>query len=121
MPEFWWIVLPVLANIALAVAGFYLAWRIWQWRQALVTLRVQFEQWQGQLLQGVNPVLIEPTLGKLTHLKQTYGRVSQQLQKGGQILTWVSLAWRLGRGWRRSNRARAKGPQPWHPRRHEKR
>ncbi|MFM7325887.1 MAG: hypothetical protein ACKO4L_13360 [Nodosilinea sp.] len=119
--ETWWIILPVLTNLALAVAGFYLAWRLWQWRQALVTLRSQLDHWHGQLGQGVKPALIQPTQGQLAHLKQTYSRVSKQLQRGAQILAWVGLAWRLGRGWQWSTRARAKSTPPRHHRRHEKR
>lgn len=121
MLEAWWIGIAVLVNLTLAVTGFYLAWRLWRWRQALVILRAQLEHWHGQLSQGVNPALIQFPQGKLAHLKQTYNRVSQQLQRGGQILAWVSLAWRLGQGWRRSIRSRAKGTHRWHHRRHEKR
>lgn len=121
IPETWWAGLPVLANIALAMGGFYLAWRIWRWRQALVTLRAQLDYWHGQLGRSANPALIQLSQGKLTHLKQTYTRISQQLQKGGQILTWVGLAWRLRRGWRWPTRARTKGIRPWHHHRHEKR
>jgi hypothetical protein len=121
MPEFWWVILPVLINIALAVASVYLAWWLWRWRQALVILRAQLEHWHDQLRLGANPALIQPTQDKLVHLKKNYGRVSQQLQRGGQILAWVDLAWRLGQGWRRSTRARAKGTHRRHHRGHEKR
>lgn len=121
MPEFWLIGVAILANLGLTVVGFYLAWRLWRWRQDLITLTTRLEHWHGQLRQGVKPALIEPSQGKLAHLKHTYGRLSQQLQMGGQVLTWVGLGWRLGWGWWRATQARGKVTYRRHHRRHEKR
>jgi hypothetical protein len=121
MPEFWLIGVAVLVNLILAVAGFYLAWRLWRWRQELMALTALLEHWHGQLHQGVKAALIEPSQGRLAYLKYTYGRLSQQLQMGAQVLTWVGLGWRLGWGWWGANQARGKVTYRRHHRRHEKR
>ena len=121
VPEPWLIGVAIFGNCVLTVASFYLAWRLWRWRQALITLTALLEYWHGQLGQTVKPASLQPAQNQIAHLKQTYGRLSQQLQTGGQILAWLGLGWRLSRGWWRSTQVRGKVTHRQHHRRREKR
>lgn len=88
-------------NLAIALVGFWLAWRLWQLRKTLTSATVALdtleqetrlalspEQAPGQLLEGRDAIVL---------VRTRYRRCRQQLQQLQQIFATTTLILRLVR------------------------
>ncbi|MBE7381086.1 MAG: hypothetical protein F6J95_006720 [Leptolyngbya sp. SIO1E4] len=96
-------------NIAIALFGFYVAWRIWRVRQALAGFAVMLAAWERHTHWALNPDrtpdLILRGQQATASLRERYGRLEAQLQQFRRILALALLGLRLLRsGGRRRRR-----------------
>lgn len=102
--------LVIGANVAIAIGGFLLAWRLWQLKRTLTSATVALttlereaqvalspESLPHQLLQGRDAIALTRT---------KYRRLRQQLQQLQQIFVTTAMILRLVRGGRFSPRQR---------------
>ncbi|HEY9886950.1 MAG TPA: hypothetical protein V6D02_01015 [Candidatus Obscuribacterales bacterium] len=100
-------------NVAIALAGFYLAWRLWQVKRALTAATVAIATWERHAQQALQakqtPALMLQSRDALHLSRVRYGRLRAQLHQmqrifaiAVQVLRIVSLgAQRWGRSPRR--------------------
>ena len=82
-------------NSAIALIGFYLAWRIWQAKRALTAATVMLDAWERDVRLAIHPpnegadIILEGRK-KIAETRSKYARFREQVQQLQQIF-WVTL------------------------------
>jgi hypothetical protein len=106
--------LVISLNIAIALFGFYLAWRIWRVKRVLTAATVALTAWERNTHRALNPD-ITPALilrGQIAtaSLRDRYARLEKQLYQLQRIFSLASLGLRL---WRAGGLGRRRWSRRW--------
>ncbi len=105
-----WVALVVGLNLLIALAGFYLAWHLWQLRNTLADVADNILDWEKNTHAALDPAVTPPNilLGQqgIAALRQQYAQLQRQLQQAQRVLDLVGLGTRLLRRRRRSGAKR---------------
>lgn len=98
--------LVIVINIAIALLGFYVAWRIWLVKQALATAASVLASWERNTHWALNPErtpdLILRGQQATASLREGYARLEYQMQQLQKIFAIALIGLRLlQRGGRR--------------------
>ena len=96
-----WLVIEV--NIIISIFGFYLAWKIWRFRQILLKLERNLsliDNCTNNIL-AKTPEFLQLRLQKVSQLRQLYQQLDGQVQQVQQV---ISMFWLLRRIWLRYSR-----------------
>lgn len=82
----------LIFNLLLAMLGFWLAWQIWQWRQALANAADVLLEAERITHEVLNEAPIAITAGQTeTHqLRQSYRQLTTQYRQVQRVLGWVN-------------------------------
>jgi hypothetical protein len=93
----------LLLNLTLAVAGFVLAWHLWQWRNALsqaADALLEADRVTHELLDQSPTALLEGGQYSAQGLRQSYRQLTQQVRQLQRVAQVVGFGVGL-RGWHR--------------------
>jgi hypothetical protein len=101
-------------NIAIALLGFYVAWRIWHVRRELTSITVALSTWESRLHQALGPEAVPKLMlhnqQAIALTRQRYTRLLTQMHQLQRIFTLALMAlrlWQKGAGqWRKWSRNR---------------
>ncbi len=96
-----WLVIEV--NIIISIFGFYLAWRIWRFRQILLKVERNLsliDNCSNNILTKT-PELLQIRLERVNQLRQLYQQLNVQIQ---QIHKVIAMFWLLRNLWHRLTR-----------------
>lgn len=86
-------------NIAIALFGFYLAWRIWRVKRVLTSATVALTSWERSLHQALNtdnlPTSLLQTRRATALTRKRYARLLAQLQQLQRIFAIALLVMRV--------------------------
>ena len=93
-------------NIAIALLGFYMAWRIWLVKRALAAATTALTSWERNTHRVLNPEITPELILRgqqaTASLRERYARLEHQIQQLQKIFSMALLALRLlQRGGRR--------------------
>lgn len=96
------VLIVVGCNLVVAIAGFYLAWRLWRLRPQLVRLTRTLDDYerQARLLPWFTAQLLASQLG-LMQTRWQYQTAQTQWQHWHHRLRLMRRIWRYGQRWRR--------------------
>ncbi|MEB3339864.1 hypothetical protein [Okeania sp.] len=95
-----WLVIEV--NIIISILGFYLAWKIWRFRQILLTVEHNLNLINNYtIILTQTPEFLENKQQKVNQLRQQYQQLNLQVQQLQQL---VSMFWLLRNVWYRFRR-----------------
>jgi hypothetical protein len=96
-------------NVTFALFGFYVAWRLWQIKQALAAAADAVLQWEYNTHRGLNPEVTPKAilLGQqgTAALRQRYASVQRQLQQLQRIFAVFLMGLRVLQPLRRRGRS----------------
>ncbi|NER80893.1 MAG: hypothetical protein F6K42_15250 [Leptolyngbya sp. SIO1D8] len=103
--------LVISLNVAIALCGFYIAWRIWLVKRTLGAVATMLAAWERNTHRTLNPERTPDLILKgqqaTKSLRGRYARIEQQLQHLRQILAIALMGVRLLQvGGRRRKRSR---------------
>ncbi|MGD1716302.1 hypothetical protein [Dapis sp. BLCC M172] len=96
-----WLVIEV--NIIISIFGFYLAWKIWIFRQILLEVERNLsliDNCTDKILTKT-PKLLQLRLQRVNQLRQLYQQLNLQVQQVQQV---IAMFWLLRRIWHRYSR-----------------
>ncbi len=86
-------------NCAIALFGFFVAWRIWQIKRALTQATIALTAWEQTVHRALNPDLLPPYLLQGQHataeLRDRYARLHAQLQQLNRIFSLARIAFKV--------------------------
>jgi len=95
-----WLVIEV--NIIISIFGFYLAWKIWRFRQILLAVESNLSLINNcTIILTQTPEILENHHQKVNQLRQQYQQLNLQIQQLQQL---VSMFWLLRNVWHRFRR-----------------
>ncbi|NEQ35965.1 MAG: hypothetical protein F6K40_06570 [Okeania sp. SIO3I5] len=97
------LLLVIEVNIIISIFGFYLAWKIWRFKQILLKLERNLsliENCTNNILTKT-PEFLQLRLQKVNQLRQLYQQLDGQVQQVQQV---ISMFWLLRTIWLRYSR-----------------